>query len=147
MRRSTPASEMEERIPDIRMTETRQAKNQEQQDCCRCSARRARPAVSRRNRAIRRGLILYSTFWPIQRSGVRLASVGTRVTATHPAMASASKAELAASADVAEFGGCAGIDREKQRDAERDDGEEKGADGGAVGFGPELCEGGGGCMA
>src|SRR5216683_1079795 len=47
-------------------------------------------------------------------------------------------------AEVAEFGGGAGVDGEEQGNAEGEYGEEEGADGGAVGFGPELREGGGG---
>src|SRR5882724_5192946 len=47
-------------------------------------------------------------------------------------------------ADVAKFGGGAGVDGEEKRYAEGRDGKEEGADGGAVGFGPELHEGGGG---
>ena len=76
-----------------------------------------------------------------------MASVGTSVTATHPATTSAIRAELRGQEEIAELGGSAGIDRQDQRKCERDDGEEEGADGGAVGFGPELCEGGGRCHA
>ncbi len=51
------------------------------------------------------------------------------------------KRRSAGDGELANLRGGAGIQRQKKRRGERGDGEKEGADGGAIGFGPELRDG------